>query len=86
MVLTTTSVEQPCCPYSIAGNASEVNLYDITFCITVEIKSTSDCRSITSFVSGYHLTKKIRLQGKVPDGVEISIAFGLFLYSELYAA
>ncbi len=51
----------------------------------VQIKSMSDCRSFASSGSGRHLTKKIRLQGKTPGGVEISIAFELFLYSVLYA-
>jgi hypothetical protein len=53
--------------------------------MTVQIKSTSDCRSISSSVEGCHPTKKIRLQVKIPGGVEISIAFELFLYWVLYA-
>ena len=84
-VFTTISTEQACFPQPMAGQASEVNLCDITFCITFWIKSTNDCWSLASSLSGSHLTKKIRLLGNAPAGVEWSIAFGWFLSSMLYA-
>ncbi|CAM4766020.1 unnamed protein product [Rotaria magnacalcarata] len=55
------------------------------FCMTVEIKSMSDCGNLTSSVADCHLRKSIRLQDKVSDGVEIRIEFGLFFSSTLYA-
>ncbi|CAF3431535.1 unnamed protein product [Rotaria socialis] len=82
--LFTIFIEHSCFPHPIAANAIEVNLCNMIFCITVEKKTMSDCRSLASSVAGCHLRKKIRLQDKVPDAVEIRIEFGLFFSSTLY--
>ncbi|CAF4723343.1 unnamed protein product [Rotaria sp. Silwood2] len=68
----------------MAGNAIDVKLCDLTFCTTVYMRSTRDCRSISSSGSESHFTINICLQGRAPDGVAINTEFGWFSNSLSY--
>ncbi|CAF1474181.1 unnamed protein product, partial [Rotaria sordida] len=76
IVLTTISIEQRYFLRSMAESAIDVNLCDVTFCTTVDMRSTIDCSSTFSSLSGSYLTKNICWQGRAPDDVSINIKFG----------